>query len=101
LQAHDFRLRRGSDIKGKAGVPAEHEQDEFQLYDYAGLYHAAQEDDAVAGDLRTEGERYAKVQLDEQRVELERLDGEGNARGLQTGALFQFDDLSAPTDKFL
>jgi type VI secretion system secreted protein VgrG len=37
LQAHDFRLRLGSDIKGKAGVPAEHEQDEFQLYDYAGM----------------------------------------------------------------
>ena len=102
LQMHDFRLRLGSDVKGKAGVPAEHDQDEFQLYDYSGMYHAAQEaDSGSAGDWRTEGERYAKVQLDEQRTEFERIDGEGNARGLQVGALFQFDDLNAPQDNLL
>ena len=66
------------------------------------MYHAAQEADAgSAGDWRTEGERYAKVQLDEQRTEFERIDGEGNARGLQVGALFQFDDLNAPQDTLL
>jgi type VI secretion system secreted protein VgrG len=102
VQAHDFRLRLGTDIKGKAGVPAEHDQDEFQLYDYSGMYHAAQEaESGSAGDWRTEGERYAKVQLDEQRTELERIDGEGDVRGLQVGALFQFDELTAPTDTML
>jgi type VI secretion system secreted protein VgrG len=102
FQAHDFRLARGADIKAVAGVPAEHEQDEYQIYDYVGHYVGAQElPDDDAGKERASGEHYARVQLDELRTNLERLEGEGNARGMQTGALFQFEDLSAPTAKFL
>jgi len=102
-QAHDFRLKRGADIKAVATVPGEHEQDEFQIYDYAGHYVGAQNEDktADAASERTEGEHYARVQLDEQRAEFERIEGEGNARGLEAGALFQFAELGAPTDKFL
>jgi type VI secretion system secreted protein VgrG len=102
LQAHDFRLRRGANIKATAGAPAEHDQDEFQLYDYPGHYVGAQNEESVdATDIRISGEHFAQVQLDEQRSDLERLEAEGNVLGLETGAVFQFDDLTAPADKFL
>ena len=103
LQAHDFRLRKGANIAGKAGAAAEHEHDEFQLYDYPGHYVGSQNEDetADAGKIRTTGEHYARVQLEEQRSHLERIEAEGNVLGLETGAIFQFDDLAAPTDKLL
>jgi len=102
LQAHDFRLRRGADIQAIKGAPAEHEQDDFQLYDYAGHYVASQNAEAAdAGAIRGAGEHYAQVRLDEQRAELEQIEGEGSTRGLETGALLKIDDLDAPKDKIL
>ena len=47
LQAHDFRLRIGADIKAVKGVPAEHAHDEFQMYDYAGHYVGKQNADSA------------------------------------------------------
>jgi type VI secretion system secreted protein VgrG len=102
LQAHDFRLRRGADIKAVKGVPPEHEQDEYQLYDYAGHYVGSQNAETVdAPTVRGAGEHYAQVHLDEQRADLEGIEGEGSAAGLEVGALFRIDDLDAPADTLL
>ncbi len=102
LQAHDFRLRRGADIKAVQGVPPEHAHDEFQLYDYAGHYVGSQNAESTdAPTQRGAGEHYAKVILDEQRAELEQVDGEGTLCGLEVGALFKIDDLDAPKDHLL
>jgi type VI secretion system secreted protein VgrG len=102
LQAHDFRLRRGADIKAVQGVPPEHPHDEFQLYDYAGHYVGSQNAESTdAPTQRGAGEHYAKVILDEQRTELEQVDGEGTLCGLEVGALFKIDDLDAPKDSLL
>ena len=102
LQAHDFRLRRGANLTAIAGTAAEHEHDEFQLYDYPGHYVGSQNQEAAdAGVIRTAGEHYARARLDERRSDLERIEAEGNPAGIETGAVFQLDDLGAPTDKLL
>ena len=41
------------------------------------------------------------VNLHERRSEVDRIEGEGNVRGLEVGALFEIDDLDAPADQFL
>jgi type VI secretion system secreted protein VgrG len=92
LQDHDFRLRKGADIKVVKGAASEHEQDEFEIYDYPGEYVIGEnKEDADAGASRHAGEHYALARLDEQRAELEVVEGEGNARGVEVGALFKID----------
>jgi type VI secretion system secreted protein VgrG len=102
LQDHDFRLRKGSDIKVIKATASEHEQDEFELYDYPGEYVMAEnKEDGDAGGSRHAGEHYALSRLDEQRTDLERVEGEGNARGLEVGALFRIDSPEDATKQFL
>lgn len=92
LQEHDFRLRRGADIKATKTSPSEHDHDQWEIYDYPGAYLLAEnKESASAGDTREAGEHYAAVQLEEQRVKLARIEGEGQVRGLETGALFRID----------
>jgi type VI secretion system secreted protein VgrG len=102
LQDHDFRLRRGSDIKVFKGVGSEHEQDELEIYDHPGEYVVAEnQEDADAAATRQAGEHYALARLDEQRSELARVEGSGNARGVEAGALIRIDTLDELNNEYL
>jgi type VI secretion system secreted protein VgrG len=102
LQAHDFRLGRTADIKAVKKVSGEHDNDKLELYDYAGHYVGSQNEEKTdSSGVRASGEHYAMVLLDEQRTELEQVEGEGTARGVEVGALFHIEDLDAPTDPLL
>jgi type VI secretion system secreted protein VgrG len=102
LQDHDFRMRRGSDIRAVRGVSEEHDGDGFEVYDYPGEYTLDEnKKDADVRGTREGGERYAQVRLEELRGERERCEGEGNARGLEVGAVFAVDIPEVATKKFL
>jgi type VI secretion system secreted protein VgrG len=102
LQDHDFRLRAGTDIRVVKAVGAEHQDDELESYDFPGGQVLGQnQDGADAGATRQAGEQRALVQLQEQRSRLERIAAEGNARGVEAGALLEVDVLPAIGKKFL
>jgi type VI secretion system secreted protein VgrG len=102
LQDHDFRLRRGSDIKVVKGVGSEHEQDELEIYDHPGDYVVAEnKDDADVAATRQAGEHYALARLDEQRSDLVRVQAAGNARGVEVGALIRIDALDELNNEYL
>ena len=102
LQAHDFRLRQGADIKGAKVQSAAEGEDLLEIYDFAGHHAGAQNEEAAeAKKTREAGEHYARVSLEAERAEEERIDGSGNARGLEVGALFSIEDISASSGQLL
>ncbi|HEX3698298.1 MAG TPA: type VI secretion system tip protein TssI/VgrG [Polyangia bacterium] len=102
LEAHDFRLRQGADIKGAKTQTATEKEDLLEIYDYAGHHAGAQDDETGdAKDTREAGEHYAQMALQGQQAEADRIEGDGNARGLEAGALFQIEDLTTLTDQLL
>jgi type VI secretion system secreted protein VgrG len=61
--------------------PNQHGQADYELYDYPGEFH-----DLAEADVQV------RLRLEEHQTEYEVLRGTGNARGLQTGALFNLVD---------
>jgi type VI secretion system secreted protein VgrG len=64
-------------LLAKRSNPKQHEHADLEIYDYPGEY-------TETGN----GETYARVRLEEMHTGYETVRGEGNARGLTTGALF-------------
>ncbi len=77
LDAYDFKRPR-AELQASLRAPLGHERDHFQLYDYPGPY-------TEVGD----GEKYARVRLEEQHADFNVAQGAGNVRGLSSGALFK------------
>jgi len=80
LNDFDFKAPK----KGLIGVSSQqrnHEGSSFEVYDYPGEYTES-----------SEGESYARVRIDELQTQYEILKGEGDVRGLSTGALFSLTD---------
>ncbi|WP_374402479.1 type VI secretion system Vgr family protein [Niveibacterium sp.] len=76
----DFTKPGANLLASKAGsIPGKHAQADHEVFDYPGEYVA-----------RSEGERLARVRIEELRHQYEVCSGNGNVRGLTTGALFKF-----------
>jgi type VI secretion system secreted protein VgrG len=102
LQDHDFRLRRGADLRVARSAGPEHTEDAYEIYDYPGEHVTAENrEQGDAGAHREAGEHYALTRLDEARVGLDQVEAEGNARGVQTGALLQIDVPAVAARKYL
>ncbi len=80
LNDFDFTRPRAG-LLAKSSVSREHSCAEYEVYDYPGEY-------IDSGD----GENYAKIRIEAQHAQYERLTGAGNARGLAAGALFKLTD---------
>ncbi|MBA1147436.1 type VI secretion system tip protein VgrG [Ectothiorhodospiraceae bacterium WFHF3C12] len=79
LRDFDFEKPRAQ-LDAKETIEREHGAESYEVYDYPGNY------------LNTdEGQRYAAVRMEEQQAHFERVQGAGNARGLQAGRLFRME----------
>ncbi len=75
----DFNFKTPKDhLLVKSAVARQHVVSDMEVYDYPGEY--------LKND---EGETYARIRIEEQQSDHEVLHGEGNARGLSVGSLFQ------------
>ena len=85
LDDFDF-IKPSADLRTTSAISArQHPYADMEVFDYPGLY--TETDD---------GDTYARVRMDEHNAQYERLHGEGNARGLAVGHLFDLEALSAP-----
>ncbi|MDH5326159.1 MAG: type VI secretion system tip protein VgrG [Gammaproteobacteria bacterium] len=76
---NDFNFKTPStDLKVKRDMPGQHAMDDFEIFDYPGEYPE-----------RGDGEEYVRKRIEELKAQHEILNGEGNARGLMVGALFE------------
>jgi type VI secretion system secreted protein VgrG len=102
LQDHDFRLRGGSDILAVKAAEADHPDDELEVYDYPGEQVVGPNEEAGdAGATRQAGEHYAMARLHEARAQRERVEAQGNARGIEAGAIIQIDTVLQMQKKYL
>ncbi|MBE0616898.1 MAG: type VI secretion system tip protein VgrG [Proteobacteria bacterium] len=75
----DFNFQKPKeDLGARSLIQRDHAGGDFEVYDYPGDY-------AEYGD----GERYARVRIEELQAQHERLQGRSFARGLATGGLFE------------
>ncbi|GAA5182370.1 type VI secretion system spike protein VgrG1b [Niveibacterium umoris] len=82
LTDFDFTKPGSNLLATKAGtVPGKHAQADHEVFDYPGEY-----------EVRSEGERLARVRIEELRHQFELCRGNGNVRGLACGALFKLTD---------
>jgi type VI secretion system secreted protein VgrG len=89
-------------IRGEKSAPSEHEGDKIEIYDYRGAHLIDEnKDSGNAGKNKDHGTQYATMQLEAQRSKLERVEGEGQVRGLATGGLFHIDELDIAKTQFL
>jgi type VI secretion system secreted protein VgrG len=72
----DFQKPK-TDLSSSAVIPREHSNSNYEIYDYPGEY-----------ELAADGESYAMHRIQELQASHEVLEGEANARGIMTGALF-------------
>ncbi len=85
LDDFDF-TKPSTDLKATSALSGRrHPHSDIEVFDYPGLY-------TETGD----GDNYARVRMAEHSAQYERLHGEGNARGLSVGYLFDLEALSAP-----
>jgi type VI secretion system secreted protein VgrG len=102
LQDHDFRLPKGAMIKGEKSAASEHEGDKLEIYDYRGGHLIDEnKDSGNASKNKEHGTQYANVMLEAQRSKLDRVEGEGQVRGLAAGGLFHIDELDIVNTQFL
>jgi type VI secretion system secreted protein VgrG len=81
-ELNDFDFERPkADLKVKSSIAREHAYATQEIFDYPGEY-------IETGD----GETYARTRIEEAQAQYERIVGEGNARGLCSGSLFQLSD---------
>jgi type VI secretion system secreted protein VgrG len=77
LNDYDFKKPK-ADLEVKSSVSREHDQSEFEIYDYPGEYKES-------GD----GEGYVRARIEELQSQHEEVQGAGNVAGLMTGCLFK------------
>jgi len=77
LNDYDFKKPRAN-LEVKSSMPREHDQADFEIYDYPGEYKES-----------SDGETYARARLEELQAQYEEVQGQGNVAGLMTGCLFK------------
>ena len=76
---NDFNFRTPkANLQVKSAIQHEHVMSKLEVYDYPGKYLEADQ-----------GQTYARVHIEELQTGHELLHGEGNARGLSVGSLFE------------
>jgi type VI secretion system secreted protein VgrG len=97
LRDCDFRARCSSKVfDGQKETPDAQKQGALNRYEYPGIFTL--NENRVDADSRatlTEGERLARVRLEEKQSRLLRYQGEGTARNLQVGSLFSVSHVPA------
>ncbi len=87
LNDFDFKKPR-ADLNVKQSTIRQHAYADFELYDYPGHYMQMDDSDTKSSD----GDQYAKVQMQAQHARQSLSSGEGNTRGLKLGYLFNLTD---------
>ncbi len=77
LNDYDFKKPRAN-LEVKSSMPREHDQAEFEIFDYPGEYKES-----------SDGEAYARARIEELQSQHEEVQGQGNVAGLMTGCLFK------------
>lgn len=77
LNDYDFKKPKAN-LEVKSSIPREHEQAEFEIYDYPGEYSES-----------SDGETYVRARIEELQAQYEEVQGQGNVAGLMTGCLFK------------
>jgi len=77
LKAFDFKKPKAK-LEAKSSMLREHDQADFEIYDYPGEY-----------DEISDGETYARARMDELQAQYEEVQGQGSVAGLMTGCLFK------------
>jgi type VI secretion system secreted protein VgrG len=77
LNDYDFMNPKGN-LQVKASVSREHEQANFEIYDYPGEFYQP-----------SDGEHYVRTRIEEAQSQYEIVNGSGNVSGLNTGCLFK------------
>jgi type VI secretion system secreted protein VgrG len=79
--ARDFNFTHpAAPVKSETRVPLDHAFNEYEIYDYPGEFQEKDEADV-----------HTRIRLEEEQASFELVHGEGNARGLQCGALFELE----------
>lgn len=77
LNDFDFKKPKAN-LEVKSSIPREHEQAEFEIYDYPGEYKES-----------SDGDTYVRARIEELQAQYEEVQGQGNVAGLITGCLFK------------
>ena len=77
LNDFDFKKPKAN-LEVKSSITREHDQAEFEIYDYPGEYRES-----------SDGEGYARARIEELQSQHEEVQGQGNVAGLMTGCLFK------------
>ena len=77
---YDFKAPKKS-LAAISEVPRDHTASEFEIFDYPGEYKES-----------SDGDQYVKARIQELQSQHEILQGEGDAAGLTTGAVFSLSD---------
>jgi len=95
LRDFEFRARGDAAIlAGHKGTKPTKDEPTLERYEYPGGFVLAEnKDDADVKASNAEGERLARVRLEEKQSSVEVFAGEGTARGLEVGALFGVSEL--------
>ncbi len=80
LRDFDFQ-KPNADLTAKQSAPKQHARGDFEFYDYPGSYR-----------VRDDGEKQARVRLEQRQEPFEQTLGHTNARALTVGALFELTD---------
>jgi len=80
LNEFDFKKPKAN-LLVKSSMPRDHEQAEFEIYDYPGEYLES-----------SDGDNYVRARIEELQAQYEQVKGQGNAAGLTTGSLFKLTD---------
>ncbi len=77
LNDYDFKKPKAN-LEVKSSVSREHDQADFEIYDYPGEYKES-----------SDGEAYVRARIEELQSQHEEVQGQGNVAGLMTGCLFK------------
>ncbi len=77
LNEYDFE-RPKADLNANSTIVRNHSKADFEIYDYPGEYVKS-----------SDGNQYAKIRIQELQSQYERMQGNGNVRGLICGGLFK------------
>tara|TARA_R110001599_G_scaffold185680_1_gene379941 strand:+ start:31434 stop:33632 length:2199 start_codon:yes stop_codon:yes gene_type:complete len=80
LTDYDFKAPK-KNLTSVSEVVRDHPSSEFEMFDYSGEYRES-----------SEGDQYVKARIQELQAQYEMLQGEGDAAGLATGAVFDLTD---------
>ncbi|MCH8036878.1 MAG: type VI secretion system tip protein VgrG [Proteobacteria bacterium] len=84
LDDFDF-VKPSADLETRSAGSGGYAQSDKEVFDYPGLYTEV-----------ADGEDYARIRMEEHGALQEQLQGEGNARGLAVGHLFNLNEEAAP-----